>query len=302
MATIDLSTLPAPKIIEELNFETIFNNRKEQFINLYPLDKQTELRKTLELESEPIVKLLQESSYQELILRQRINEAALAVMIAYSNGEDLDNLSAIFNVKRLVIQQADNTVTPPIEQIMESDLDLQNRTPEAFEGLSVAGPRGAYRFFAKSADGRVLDAEVLSPKPCYITVVVLSRENNGVASQKLLDIVTTELNDEERRPIADRVTVQSAKIIDYQIEANIYLDPYPEAEPIKAAAIENLINFINNKHRIGIRINRSAIMSALHVEGVQRVELIKPVQDIIITKEQASYCSSFTVKVDGYDE
>lgn len=302
MATIDLSTLPAPKIIEELNFETIFNNRKEQFINLYPLDKQTELRKTLELESEPIVKLLQESSYQELILRQRINEAALAVMIAYSNGEDLDNLSAIFNVKRLVIQQADNTVTPPIEQIMESDLDLQNRTPEAFEGLSVAGPRGAYRFFAKSADGRVLDAEVLSPKPCYITVVVLSRENNGVASQKLLDIVTTELNDEERRPIADRVTVQSAKIIDYQIEANIYLDPYPEAEPIKAAAIENLINFINNKHRIGVRINRSAIMSALHVEGVQRVELIKPVQDIIITKEQASYCSNFTVKVDGYDE
>jgi len=302
MATIDLSTLPAPKIIEELNFETIFNNRKEQFINLYPLDKQTELRKTLELESEPIVKLLQESSYQELILRQRINEAALAVMIAYSNGEDLDNLSAIFNVKRLIVQQADNTVTPPIEQIMESDLDLQNRTPEAFEGLSVAGPRGAYRFYAKSADGRVLDAEVLSPKPCYVTVVVLSRENNGVASQELLNIVATELNDEDRRPIADRVTVQSANIINYQIEAKIYLDPYPEAEPIKAAAIAHLTSFINNKHRIGVRINRSAIMSALHVEGVQRVELIKPTQDIIITKEQASYCSGFTVKVDGYDQ
>jgi phage-related baseplate assembly protein len=302
MATIDLSTLPAPKIIEELNFETIFNNRKEQFINLYPLDKQTELRKTLELESEPIVKLLQESSYQELILRQRINEAALAVMIAYSNGEDLDNLSAIFNVKRLVVQQADNSTIPPIEQIMESDLDLQNRTPEAFEGLSVAGPRGAYRFFAKSADGRVLDAEVLSPKPCYVTVIILSRENNGVASPELLDIVTTELNDEARRPIADRVTVQSAKMIDYQIEANIYLDPYPESEPIKAAAIANLTHFINNKHRIGISINRSAIISALHVEGVQRVELIKPAQDILITKEQASYCSNFTVRVDGYDQ
>lgn len=302
MATIDLSTLPAPKIIEELNFETIFNNRKEQFINLYPLDKQPELRKTLELESEPIVKLLQESSYQELILRQRINEAALAVMIAYSNGEDLDNLSAIFNVKRLVVQQADNSIIPPIEQIMESDLDLQNRTPEAFEGLSVAGPRGAYRFFAKSADGRVLDAEVLSPKPCYVTIIILSRENNGVASPELLDIVTTELNDEARRPIADRVTVQSAKMIDYQIEANIYLDPYPEAEPIKAAAIANLTHFINNKHRIGISINRSAIISALHVEGVQRVELIKPAQDILITKEQASYCSNFTVRVDGYDQ
>lgn len=301
MATIDLSTLPAPKIIEELNFETIFNVRKEQFINLYPLDKQTELRKTLELESEPLVKLLQEASYQELILRQRINEAALAVMIAYSNGEDLDNLSAIFNVKRLVVQHADNTVTPPIEQIMESDLDLQNRTPEAFEGLSVAGPRGAYRFFAKSADGRVLDAEVLSPEPCYVTVVILSRENNGTASQSLLNIVTTQLNDEERRPIADRVTVQSAQIINYQIEANIYLDPYPESEPIKAAALANLQTFIENKHRIGVRINCSAIMSALHVEGVQRVELIKPAQDIIISKEQASYCTHINIKVAGND-
>lgn len=301
MATIDLSTLPAPKIIEELNFETIFTNRKEQFINLYPLDKQTELRKTLALESEPIVKLLQESSYQELILRQRINEAALAVMIAYSNGEDLDNLSAIFNVKRLTVQEADNTITPPIEQIMESDLDLQNRTPEAFEGLSVAGPRGAYRFFAKSADGRVLDAEVLSQQPCYVTVVILSRENKGVASQALLNIVATELNDEERRPIADRVTVQSAQIVDYQIEANIYLDPYPESEPIKAAALASVQTFIENKHRIGVRINRSAIMSALHVEGVQRVELITPVQDIVISKEQASYCTNINIKVAGND-
>lgn len=297
MAIIDLSTLPAPKIIEELSFETILASRKEKFISFYPVEKQAELRKTLELESEPIVKLLQESSYQELILRQRINEAALAVMVAYSSGDDLDNLSANFNVKRLVVQVADDTVTPPLEQILESDLDLQNRTPEAFEGISVAGPKGSYRFYAKSADGRVLDAEVLSPAPCYITVVILSKEDNGTANQDLIDIVAAELNDEEKRPVGDRVTVQSAEIIDYQIEANLYLTPYPEAEPIKAAAIERLNTFIENQHRIGIRINRSAIISALHVEGVQRVELIKPEQDITITKEQASYCSGFNLEV-----
>lgn len=301
MATLDLSTLPAPKIIEELDFESIFNARKAQFIALYPLEQQTTLRKTLELESEPIVKLLQESSYQELILRQRINEAALAVMIAYSNGSDLDNLSAIFNVKRLVIQQADDSVNPPIEQIMESDLDLQNRTPEAFEGLSVAGPRGAYRFYAKSADGRVLDAEVLSPKPCYVTVVILSRKNNGIASADLLAIVNQALNEEERRPIADRITVQSAKIVDYQIEATIYLDPYPESEPVKAAALANVQSFIDNKHRIGIHINRSAIISALHVEGVQRVELIRPSQDLAISKEHASFCTHINIQVVRYD-
>ncbi|WP_392565139.1 baseplate J/gp47 family protein [Utexia brackfieldae] len=297
MAIIDLSTLPPPKIIDDLDFETIFADRKAKFIALYPTDQQPELIKTLTLESEPIVKLLQESSYQELILRQRINEAALAVMIAYANGNDLDNLSAIFNVKRLVVQSADDSITPPIEQILESDLDLRKRTPDAFEGLSVAGPRGAYRFYAKSADGRVLDAEVLSPKPCYVTVVILSRDGDGTAPDDLINLVALSLNDEQRRPIADRVTVQSAEIINYQIRANIYLDPYPEAEPIKSAALAKLADFINHKHLIGAHINRSAIISALHVDGVQRVELIEPEQDIVITKEQASYCTGCVIEV-----
>ncbi|NUV25651.1 hypothetical protein MS6204_04603 [Escherichia coli] len=46
--------------------------------------------RTLELESEPATKLLQENAYRELLLRQRINEAAQAVMVAYAMGGDLD--------------------------------------------------------------------------------------------------------------------------------------------------------------------------------------------------------------------
>ncbi len=45
--------------------------------------------RTLELESEPATKLLQENAYRELLLRQRINEAAQAVMVAYAMGGDL---------------------------------------------------------------------------------------------------------------------------------------------------------------------------------------------------------------------
>jgi phage-related baseplate assembly protein len=36
------------------------------------------------------VKLLQENAYREVIWRQRVNEAAQAVTLAYSAGRDLD--------------------------------------------------------------------------------------------------------------------------------------------------------------------------------------------------------------------
>lgn len=99
MATLtDLSKLPAPDIIESLDFEALFTRRKEKFISLYPAEQQSEVAKTLQYESEPIVKLLQESAYYELILRQRINEASHALMIAHARGNDLDNLGANFHV------------------------------------------------------------------------------------------------------------------------------------------------------------------------------------------------------------
>jgi Phage-related baseplate assembly protein len=61
-------------------------------------------------------------------------------------------------------------------------------------------------------------------------------------------------------------------------------------------------SYISEKHRIGRRISRSAIISALHAVGVQRVELQEPADDIIISREQASYCSNYKIEVAGYGE
>lgn len=301
-ALTDLSKLPSPNVIESLDFEEIFNRRKAKFISLYSEQEQEEVAKTLQFESEPIVKLLQESSYYELILRQRINEASQALMIAHAKDQDLDNLGANFNVYRLTVQAADNSVVPAIKEIKEADSDFRVRIQSAFEGLSVAGPRAAYEFFARSADGRVLDAAAESPSPACVTLAILARDNNGIASDELIEIVKKAVNQDDRRPIADRVTVKSVELIDYQIKAKLYLYPGPESEPIKKTAMDNLQAYISEKHRIGRRISRSAIISALHVVGVQRVELQEPAQDIIINRQQASYCSNYQIEVAGYGE
>ena len=217
---IELSKLPAPDVLENLDYETLLAERKAKFISLYPESERDFWRARLALESEPIVKLLEENCYLQLLERQRINNAAKATMLAYATGNDLDVIAANFNVRRLVVQEAQPNANPPIPEILESDTDLRLRTQLAFEGLSVAGPRSAYVFHALSSHAEVADVSVVSPSPAQVTVTVLSRIGDGTPSEAVLQAVRAKLNDENIRPIGDRVTVQAATLHRYQIYRN----------------------------------------------------------------------------------
>ncbi len=234
MATLDLSQLPTPDVVETLDYETLLAERKGTLISLYPEAQQEAVTRTLALESEPIVKVLQEKAYREVILRQRINEAAKGVMVAYALDADLDQFGANNGVARLTITPADSTTIPPAAAVMESNDDYRARIAAAFEGLSVAGHVGAYEYHAKSADGRVADASAISPSPAVATVTVLAREGDGTAAADLLAVADKALNDENVRPVADHVSVQPAEIVNYEIEAEVYVYPGPEARVANA--------------------------------------------------------------------
>ncbi|MGY0146196.1 baseplate assembly protein [Edwardsiella tarda] len=302
MAVIDLSLLPPPQIVDEPDFETLLAERKAALLALYPEEERDAVRRTLMLESEPLTKLLQENTYRELLLRQRINEAAQAVMVAYSLGTDLEQLAANYNVCRLTIVAADPDAVPPRVAQLESDEALRLRIPAAFEGVSTAGPSAAYEFHAKSADGRVADASAISPAPAEVLLTILSREGDGSAPSDLLSVVERALNDEQVRPVADRLTVRSAQIIPYRVEATLFLYPGPQAEPVMAAATASLQRYIASQTRLGRDIRRSAIYAALHVEGVQRVELSAPSADMVLDRTQAASCSAWQVINGGTDE
>ncbi|WP_370600598.1 baseplate J/gp47 family protein [Pseudomonas nitroreducens] len=296
MSIIDLSQLPAPEVVEDLNYESLYEELLADFRRAMGEGWNAAL------ESDPVVKLLELAAYRELLLRARINDAARAVMLGYATQGDLDQLAAGYNVKRLVIQEADATTSPPTPAVLEGDDSLRNRTQLAFDQLSVAGPRNAYVAFALGADGRIADVSAISPQPCEALVSVLSSEGNGAASEELLQAVRSALNDEDVRPVGDRLTVQSAAIVPYQVDAVLYIYPGPEAELIQQAAEASLQTCIATQRRIGRDIRRSALFAALHVEGVQRVELAKPAADVVLDATQAAYCSGYQIRVGGSDE
>lgn len=297
MATVDFSELPPPEIIATLDFEIILSDVKAMIIAAYPVGQQQAIAAALELESEPLMVLAQVIAYRELMLRQVINDGAAACMLSHSTGGDLDNLAANNNTERLTIVEETDTT----DAVMESDAALRLRAQSAFEGLSVAGPTGAYEYFAKSASGKVADVKASSPAPAEVVVSVLSAEGDGTASDELIATVNAKLSDESIRPVGDRLTVQSAEIISYDINATLYLYPGPESEPIVNAAEASLQKWLKSQWRIGLDVARSAILAALHVQGVQRVELDLP-ERLIISDTQAARCASVTITRGGTDE
>ncbi|PLL15608.1 baseplate assembly protein, partial [Klebsiella michiganensis] len=56
------------------------------------------------------------------------------------------------------------------------------------------------------------------------------------------------------------------------------------------------------QRRLGRDIRMSAIYAALHVQGVQRVELREPLADVVLDKTQAAYCTKASVIIGGSDE
>lgn len=287
--TMDMTLLPAPAVIEPLDFESIYQDRLAKFQTLYP-------DFTLVLESDPIVKLLEVIAYQELILRQRINDAARATMLAYALGTDLDNLAANYQVERLLITPADTTATPPVAAIYESDDRLRERTQSALEGLTTAGSRESYRFHAISASALVADVGVDSPTTDgSVRITVLADTASGMPDADLLHTVLQALSAETIRPLNDLVTVQAPEMIDVEIHATLYRKN-DAASAIAAATGRTALNaWLLKIRRLGVGLARSGIDAALHQPSIDRVVLTSPPADILCTRTQCVRVTGITL-------
>lgn len=295
---IDLSLLTAPTVIESLNYEAILTERKQYLISLYPLEEQENITATLALESEPIVKLLQESAYRELLLRNRVNTAAAAVMLAFAGGADLDQIGANYGCARLVITAADDTAVPPVEAVYESDDDYRYRIQMSLDSYTTAGSKESYIYHGLSADADVKDIEPVSPSPGVVTIYVLSRTGDGSASEELIEKVGAALNEESIRPMTDQVTVQSAAILNYTIDAELVLLPGPDQSVVQAAAVSALTEYTEAQKKLGYDITLDGIYKALRQTGVQKVNLTTPQNHISIGSGQAGHCASMNVTVE----
>jgi len=288
---VDLSLLPAPNVIEPLSYEAILARNIASLQKILP-DWQP-------LESDMYMPYLEESSYRELMLRQRVNGGAKSVMLAYAVGADLDQIGVNYGVVRHTLQAADNAAIPPLAAIMESDSALRERIRLAMYVRTTAGAANQYKYYALSAHADVLDVSITSPNPGEVLISILSHIGSGVAGQAVLDAVQAACNADDVRPLTDFVHAQSANIIDYTVSVAVTM--YPGFDPItvQQAAYNQINTYCERHHALGHDITRAGIIAAASVEGVQNVSVASPATDLVMDDISASHLTNLTVSMAG---
>jgi phage-related baseplate assembly protein len=278
MATIDFSSIPAPEIIEPLDYETIL---AAMIADLQARDPSyTEI-----LESDPGIKILEVAAARELILRQRVNDALQATLLRYAISSDLDNLVAFYGVTRLT---------------NETDDVMRLRTIERIMGSSTAGGAAWYRYQALTSSALVKDAAVSSPAPGEVLISILSTQGDGTPSSSLLSTVNTVLQSDSVRVITDVVTVAGATINTVPVTAQVYLYPDTPIE-VFSGLQASLTSAFAAASGLGWDVTRTWLIAQLHPAGVQRVILTAPAADVVCGPSQAPALGAITLTMAGRD-
>jgi phage-related baseplate assembly protein len=292
---IDLTGIPAPTVVETLTYETILAAMLADL-------KSRDTAFTALVESDPAYKILEVAAYREFVLRQRINDAAKAVMLTYALGTDLENLGALFGVTRNLITPADNNAIPPVAAVYETDDSLRYRITLALDGLSTAGPEGAYIFHALKT-ATIKDVAVAGPpevSPGNVRVTILSSIGTGTASSGEISSVLSELTSDDVRPLTDVVSVQSAQIVSYSLNVMLYVYSGPDLSVVSAQALANVQAYVAATHKIGQDVRVSGVFAAAHVSGVEHCELVSVsgsiTGDLLVTDTQAPYCTGVVIQ------
>lgn len=277
----DLSNFPPPEIIEELDFEQLFARFKANMVGRMP-----EIAPLLEFEFEPATKLGQVHSYVELLVRQRVNDAIRANLLAYATGSDLDHLAVFYGVVRLP---------------GESDERLKARVILAIQGRSTGGTIPRYKGVALGASIRVADAVVYrNGTDPTVHVAVYSTDNNGVPDSNLLNQVTAALNAPAVRMVNDTIEVAAAVLEVVDVEANVWLLP-ETPDTLLDVLPDTVMDRWAEERGLGFDMTHSWLISRLMVPGIQRVEIVAPASDVIAPPERAISIGSVTLNNMGRD-
>ncbi|WP_110933803.1 baseplate assembly protein [Paenibacillus bouchesdurhonensis] len=160
----------------------------------------------------------------------------------------------------------------------ETDDAFRLRIRSAPESFSVAGPEGAYRYWAMTASPSIVDVAVTSPAPREISVVPLL-QGGELPSQDVLDSVAAVLNNRTVRPLTDLVTIQAPEVVNYDVALTYYIDRSraTEATGIQAAVTAAVDAYkLWQKSKLGRDINPSELIWRVMSAGVLRVEVTSP--------------------------
>lgn len=289
MSTLDMSALPRPAVVDTIDYETVLAGLRSDLLRLYPAAAAV-----IDLESEPLIKLMQVAAYRELLIRARINDAACAVMLGWAVGADLDNLAARYDITRLQD---------------EDDTRLRQRVLMGYHALSAAGSPTSWRLRAMSVSADVRQVDVWADRPGRVKVSLLARvaarvedvdaqqqaigralfgehpeagANSmcwrvAVPGDAIVGQTEAALLAEDVRPLTVDVDVTAARILPMAVAATLVHPPGPDGAVLAAAAATRVFK-LGGKYRVDV--TRASLIAALMGDGIRDAVLTTPAADV----------------------
>jgi phage-related baseplate assembly protein len=299
LSVINLAELGPMEVIETISTEDILATRMARFKELWALyDPPAAAQYDVEnLEFDPI-KMNQEcSTYFELMMRNRVNQAARDVTLAFGYGNNLEGIASRYpgGVPRLP---------------GESDDRYRRRVWLSPNVLSPHGTAEHYVFWALTADPTLHDASATTAKGTGKVFVTIMPERGSVVTmawtrthdkttgallqsearpiinaaptlQQIVDVRAYILA-EARRGLTDEIVVYGPKVAHASYKARIWLFPNVSAE-LAFSKIEQAVAALLEKQRwLGYDHSRMALDAALAQEGVHHAIVDEPFKDLSV--------------------
>jgi len=151
---IDIQKLPKPELIEEIDYSVI--------LEMYTSQLKADMPKWTGSDADPVKKVFRAAAFREMFLRQRVNEVARKLLLAFAKGTNLDNLAAWFGEERMKGSNATcevkiTAVLSVTDQVVPTGYVLQN------DSGTVQGKLTEELVFAPGETEKTISVEITSP-------------------------------------------------------------------------------------------------------------------------------------------
>lgn len=272
ISVIALEQLPTMAVLETVDTEAVLAARMARLVTLWA-DRDPDAGANYDVESlefDPI-KINQEvATYFELMLRDRVNQAARAVTLAFGAGSDLDAIASRYpgGVPRL----------PD-----ESDARYKRRIWLSSNLESPHGVFEAYVFWALASDATLRDATANTVRGTgEITVTIMAEGATPIPTDAQLNAALAYILDESRKGLTDVIMIAPPKITATRYRIRVWLYPGFDETAIMTQLDTAIAALIEKQRWLGFDHTRMAIDAALAQPGVYNAIIDEPLHDVIV--------------------
>ena len=315
---LDLSQIPAPQVIENINFDRLLELIR---VDLFKRDPNY----IRDSEADPLHLNMEGMAYIMDLFFEKVNAAVASVLITHATGADLENLGALFSLTRMPQEIDDDfrvRIANHLEAIVAGSIVWYQQYVRGVTVVEVTGDENIVDEIPTPVLSTVKDAHViLTPNPSYDDSQAISATNlpevpgsiniyvqtnvwrdprtdvltQVIPSSRMLQTVrnyihavgqneTDRVREEaaqERRFLGDTVYVLPAEVHPYVFCVIIYVVQGLNNLDVLDRVAAAAREFVLSNERVGRRIPLSDFYKVVNTDEVTEVNLEYPTGDIV---------------------